>query len=163
MGAEITQSLLESNLDAAYLLSGREYFKSGHVEKLQFDPAKQQVKAEVVGSGAKPYKVFVEFDEQDIDGDCSCTLQFNCKHVAATLYAVMDEHSVLPRKKRKKKEEAVPFHHWLGVVNQNTPSQSRDEYPTDVRQRLLYILRPDMKHGLRLHFESIRMLKNDGY
>jgi len=164
MVAEVTQALLESNLDAAYLVSGREYFKSGHVEQLNFDKTNSNITAEVAGGGAKPYKVFIAFDEQDIDGDCSCPLQFNCKHVAATLYAIMDEYSALPRKKRKKKDEPVPFHHWLGVVNQNASGvQSRDEYPADVRQRLLYILRPDMKHGIRLHFETIRLLKNDAY
>ncbi len=164
MTVEITQALAEDNLDDAYLKRGREYFKNGHVEKLNFDAKNQTITAEVIGSKPKPYKVSISFDEYDIDGDCSCPVQFNCKHVAATLYAVMAENSNLPRKKRQKKDEAVPFHHWLGVVGQTTPNvQSRDEYPADVRQRLLYILKPDGKKGVRLQFESVRLLKNDKY
>ncbi|MDX8387351.1 MAG: DEAD/DEAH box helicase [Ghiorsea sp.] len=164
MAAEITQSLVENNLDESYLKLGREDYKNGHVEKLVIDNKNQSVTAEVIGSAAKPYNISIEFDEHDIDGDCSCPLQFNCKHVAATLYAVLAESSSLPRKKRQKKEEPVPFHHWLGVVGQTTPSvQSRDEYPSDVRQRLIYILRSDGKHGIQLHFESVRLLKNDKY
>ncbi|MDQ6988985.1 MAG: DEAD/DEAH box helicase [Mariprofundaceae bacterium] len=164
MTAEITQGFLETNLDAADLMRGREYFKDGHVEELQIDNAKHVITAQVIGNAAHPYKVFIEYDEHDIDGDCSCPMQFNCKHVAAALYAVLAETSTLPRKKRKKKEEPVPFHHWLGVVNQtSSENQTPLDYPSDVRQRLLYILRPDMRHGLRLHFETIRLLKNDKY
>lgn len=162
MSVEITQALIESNLDPNYLEKGREYFKNGHVENLTID--NNTFTAQIIGSAAKPHKVSVEFDSHDIDGDCDCPLLFNCEHVAAALYAVMAENSNLPRKKRAKKEEAVPFHHWLGVVGQTTPTiHSRNEYPTDVRQRLLYILRPDRKKGLRLHFESTRLLKDDKY
>jgi len=162
MSLKITQELIEDNLDATYLERGREYFKSGHVERLQAN--KQNITAEVIGGASKPYKVAITFDAHDIDGDCSCPMQFNCKHVAATLYAVLAESSSLPRKKRKKTEVAAPFHHWLGVVGQPVSgSQSRDEYPTDVRQRLIYVLRPTLKHGIKLYFESVRLLKNDKY
>ncbi|MCF6208804.1 MAG: SWIM zinc finger family protein, partial [Ghiorsea sp.] len=116
MTVEITQALAEDNLDDVYLKRGREYFKNGHVEKLNFDAKNQTITAEVIGSKPKPYKVSISFDQYDVDGDCSCPVQFNCKHVAAALYAVMAENSNLPRKKRQKKEEPVPFHHWLGVV-----------------------------------------------
>lgn len=164
MTVEITQALMEDNLDEDFLKQGREDFKNGHVEKLDTHQENKNITAEVIGSAVKPYKVSISYDEHDIDGDCSCPLQFNCKHVAATLYAVLADKSGLPRKKRQKKEEPVPFHHWLGVVGQTTPSvQSRDEYPVDVRQRLIYILRPDGKQGLKLHFESVRLLKNDKY
>jgi len=163
MIAEITQELAEANLDEDYLKQGREDFKNGHVEDLNIGN-QHTITSKVIGSAAKPYEVSITFDENDIDGDCSCPLQFNCKHVAATLYAVMAERSSLPRKKRAKKDEAVPFHHWLGVVGQTSPSiQSRDEYPSDVRQRLIYILRPDGKRGLKLSFESVRLLKDDKY
>ncbi len=164
MTAEITQAFLESNLDATYLIHGREYFKDGHVEALSIDAKKHVITAEVIGNAKQPYKVYIEYDAYDIDGDCSCPMQFNCKHVAATLYAVLAEKSALPRKKRKKKEEPVPFHHWLGVVNQvATQSKTPLDYPSDVRQRLLYILRPDLNNGLRLHFETVRLLKNNQY
>jgi len=164
MGFELTQELVETNLDATYLESGRKYFKDGHVENLQLTKKGQPITAEVIGRSSKPYQVSIVFDKHDIDGDCTCPMQFNCKHVAATLYAALAETSALPRKKRQKKEEDVPFHHWLGVVGQNTPSViARDEYASDVRQRLIYILRLDEKKRILLQFESVRLLKNDDY
>ena len=165
MVLEVTQALVETNLDDSYLKQGRDDFKNGHVENLKIDLKKQTITAEVIDSSPTPFKVHIEYDEYDIDGDCTCPLQFNCKHVAAALYAVLAENSGLPRKKRKTKdEEEVPFHHWLGVVGQAPPSvHARDEYPEDVRQRLLYILRSDGKRGLRMHFETVRLLKNDDY
>ncbi|MDQ6976754.1 MAG: SWIM zinc finger family protein, partial [Ghiorsea sp.] len=89
MTVEITQTLAEDNLDDVYLKRGREYFKNGHVEKLNFDAQNQTITAEVIGSKPKPYQGSISFDAYDIDGDCSCPVQFNCKHVAAALYAVM--------------------------------------------------------------------------
>ena len=164
MAVEITQALIETNLDAEYLKLGHDDYKGGHVENLKIDLENAEITAEVIGTASKPYKVSISYDEYDIDGDCTCPMQFNCKHVAATLYAVMAENSNLPRKKRQKKEEPVPFHHWLGVVGQATSTiQSRDEYPSDVRQRLIYILRPDGKNGIKLLFESVRLLKDNSY
>ena len=164
MPAEITQAFIEDNIDSEFLEKGRDYFKSGHVESLQFDAAKHAISAQVMGSSPKPHHVSINYDEYDIDGDCDCPLQFNCEHVAAALYAVLAETASLPRKKRKKKEEAVPFHAWLGAAGQNSPTtMSRNDYPTDVRQRLLYIIRPDRRQKLRIHFESTRLLKDDKY
>ncbi len=164
MPADITQAFIEDNLDSVYLEKGRDYFKSGHVEELYFNAEKHSITAQVMGSSAKPHHVSISYDAHDIDGDCDCPLQFNCEHVAAALYAVLAETSTLPRKKRKKKEEAVPFHSWLGVAGQSAPStMARNDYPSDVRQRLLYIIRPDRKQRLRVYFESIRLLKDGSY
>ncbi|HIP07777.1 MAG TPA: DNA/RNA helicase [Mariprofundaceae bacterium] len=164
MPAEITQAFIEDNFDSKYLEQGRDYFKSGQVESLQFDAEKHTITAQVMGSNPKPHTVSISYDEFDIDGDCDCPLQFNCQHVAAALYAVLTQTSSLPRKKRKKKEEPVPFHSWLGVSGQTTSaSLSRNDYPSDVRQRLLYIIRSDGKNRLRIHFESIRLLKDGKY
>ena len=164
MAAEITQVFIEDALDSKYLEKGRAFFKDGHVESLSFNPEKQHITAEVMGASAKPHQVSITYDEYDIDGDCDCPLQFNCEHVAAALYAVLAETASLPRKKRKKKEEAVPFHHWLGAAGQHVPSSlGRNDYPSDVRQRLLYIIRPDRKQRLRVHFESVRLLKDNSY
>jgi len=164
MSAEITQAFIEDSFDGKYLEKGREFFKSGQVEELQFNAKDNTISAQVMGSSAKPHQVSISYDKFDIDGDCDCPLHFNCEHVAAALYAVLAETSTLPRKKRKKKEEGVPFHSWLGLAGQNAPStMARNDYPTDVRQRLLYIIRPDRKQRLRIHFESVRLLKDDGY
>lgn len=164
MPAEITQAFIEDNFDSKLLEQGRDYFKNSQVEELNFKADKCTIDAQVMGSSPKPHQVSISYDEFDIDGDCDCPLQFNCQHVAAALYAVLAETSRLPRKKRKKKEEPVPFHSWLGVSGQSTTTTlSRNDYPSDVRQRLLYIIRPDRKQRLRVHFESIRLLKDDKY
>ena len=164
MPVEITPAFIEDNFDHDYLEKGRELFKSGHVESLQFDSTKHTISAQVIGSSAKTHHVSISYDEYDIDGDCDCPLQFNCEHVAAALYATLAETSSLPRKKRKKKESSVPFHAWLGAAGQNTPAtMARQDYPSDVRQRLLYIIRPDRKQRLRIHFESVRLLKDNSY
>jgi len=164
MPAEITQAFIEDSFDSKYLEKGRDFFKSGQVEELQFNTKKNTISAQVMGSSAKPHQISISYDEFDIDGDCDCPLQFNCEHVAAALYAVLAETSSLPRKKRKKKEEGVPFHSWLGTAGQNAPStMARNDYPSDVRQRLLYIIRADRKQRLRIHFESVRLLKDDAY
>ena len=71
---------------------GRDYSRHGRVRELEWDPHECALTATVIGHGAA-YETVAFFDE-DVDGrlvfhdgECSCPVGENCKHVAAVVIA----------------------------------------------------------------------------
>lgn len=70
------------------------YWRQGGVLSLTTQKDGTRIKARVQGSGRQPYSLTIEIVDVnpeflDIEGQCSCPGGFNCKHVAATLFAAM--------------------------------------------------------------------------
>ena len=71
---------------------GQDYARHGNVRELEWDPDEYALAATVIGHGAA-YETVAFFDE-DVDGrlvfydgECSCPVGDNCKHVAAVVIA----------------------------------------------------------------------------
>ncbi|MES2739373.1 MAG: DEAD/DEAH box helicase [Pseudomonadota bacterium] len=72
---------------------GRDYFERGKVSACQVTG--QDIEGVVSGSGRQTYRQSIYVSEEDglsIDGACSCPMQYNCKHVAAVLFAYLERH-----------------------------------------------------------------------
>ncbi len=73
-----------------FFVRGRSYFEQGRVESVKIaeeNPASVLLEGAVSGSNGHRYlqKVAIHRSDDllDIDGDCSCPMEYNCKHVAA--------------------------------------------------------------------------------
>ena len=140
-----------SAFDKAYV-----YQAQGRVTELEVSDDLTRVRAKVRGSAPKPYRVDIRLDFSrdrlvDVDGECSCPMVDNCKHVAATLLEVLSgkepsAEPALPRVKEAapSKAQAPPV---LGFAVttwlENVGKAVRDDhYPAELNQRLLYRLHP---------------------
>jgi len=163
----VTDKLIEQWLDKLTADKGHELFEQGRINALDLDEERALLSANVRGEDRIPLQVEVIFDgEDDISNHCSCPMGSDCKHVAASLYALMDEQD--DNDDDEEPAVAAPgpfaFGQWLGALeNVKDGAGPADEYPTGVKQRLLYLLEPDGDQDIRLQFQSARILKSGGY
>ena len=87
--------LLEENFDDRTQERGRAYWRQGRVQSLEWaKPGRDgpTLLSRVEGSsGYYDQTIGVDFDRGIIDGECSCPVGYNCKHVVAALWASMEE------------------------------------------------------------------------
>ncbi len=99
------------------------------------------VESEVKGSQHTPYHQDIAISPRGgrfvIEGDCSCYVGWNCKHVAAALLQ-WRVHASEP----DQPSPAVGV--WLNTLT-DTLARASDAYPPDLRQRLIYVL--DLEAG----------------
>lgn len=159
---------------------GSAYQAQGRVSALDVSDDLTQVRARVRGSERTPYSVDIflryKHDElTDIDGDCTCPVGFNCKHVAATLVEAMRKkgpatdatpatrQGMLPGFVRPQAVPVLPpeLNDWLEKIG---GSIRGNDYPADVRQRLLYCVKPYAREGRMPHLAvsllSVKLLKD---
>lgn len=152
------------------------YRREGHVHGLEISDDHGQIRASVQGSRHQHYDVKIGLTWEagrirTVNGTCSCPMNFNCKHVAATLLQAYDrdEDDLEPAPNATPRDAAPPplphdVNRWLEQV---TKAPRRDDYPPDVRQRLIYILEPkalgaEMPHPA-VAVRSVRLLKDDTF
>lgn len=86
---KITDAKIRSWLSPTYAERGLNYYRNGHV--LSYHWSGEKLSGRVQGSEPRPYRVTIRFTDQYPYGDCSCPMGGGCKHVAALLYAAMNE------------------------------------------------------------------------
>ena len=80
------------SFDLATRRKGEAYLREGRVGEIVCEEQGRRFVAPVRGS--EPYHVEIYFDGEEWVGDCTCPVQVDCKHVYATLKALLAEHSV---------------------------------------------------------------------
>lgn len=80
----------------AYVQRGRSYFKQGMVVDAEEHQDGRLITATVRGSGRNKYysQIHLQFDGElvsDIQGECSCPVGYNCKHIVAALLYFIDK------------------------------------------------------------------------
>src|SRR5210317_1825913 len=83
----------------AFIRRGLEYFKNKKVIRLNTYNDDQLIRASVSGSESHPYQLQIRLRQEngvieEIKGRCSCPVQFNCKHVVASLLFWMDQQTL---------------------------------------------------------------------
>lgn len=158
------------------------YQAQGRVSGVEVSDDLTHVSSRVRGSESQTYRVEIqlEFDDDrltDIDGDCSCPMAFNCKHVAATLLEALNGKKLSeltavapPQPARPAKAQAPSAPPVLGFeVNTWIDSVGRaarsSEYAADESQRLLYCLHPsdEAMPYLAVSLRSVRLRKGGDY
>jgi superfamily II DNA or RNA helicase len=159
------------------------YQAQGRVTGLHASDDLTHCSARVNGSGRNTYEVDVALKFTggrlvDIEGECSCPMTFNCKHVAATLLEALNgkgtpSEAASPSAPAPVPDDArsravpvlsIAVTDWLESVGKSIRG---DDYPDDITQRLLYRLEPS-KDGAQLprvgvSLLSVRVQKGGGF
>jgi hypothetical protein len=129
------------------------YQAEGRVTALEISDDLTHIRAKVKGSGCNTYRVEIQLDYSydrlaDLDGECSCPMAINCKHVAATVLEALSGKqpstgAASPGKREPTSAPApvLPYEvtAWLEIVGKTLRG---DDYSPDETQRLLYCLQP---------------------
>ncbi|MGH9110926.1 MAG: SNF2-related protein [Acidimicrobiales bacterium] len=87
--------LVEDAVGAQAFQRGQDYVRRNRVLRLRWDETRYVLVARVLGRG-EVYETTAYFEDDDagsvffLDGECSCPVGFNCKHVAAAVLAAVD-------------------------------------------------------------------------
>lgn len=146
---------------------GKDYFECDKVlEFIELDDV-CGVDARVEGKTSRAYKVSIEFGSRGgLKSRCDClTKAKHCKHVAATLYEILDDQQEAVESEEDAVSESNTFSMWLGGMEKSDLGHSPALiYPDNVKQRLLYILEPEShSRHIGLHFLTARILKDGRY
>lgn len=147
------------------------YQAQGRVSNLKVSDDLKHVSAEVRGSNSNRYRVdillmFSGDELADLDGDCSCPMDYNCKHVAATLIEALSgkEASATHTQAAHSAPSAPPvlsyeLTSWIDGVGRAVRGSGAGAVES---QCLLYCLEPsdDAMPRLVLSLRSVRVLKD---
>ncbi len=158
---------------------GHAYKAQGRVSELEISEDLTHIRAQVRGSSASKYRVDIQLDFghdrlDALNGECSCPMTFNCKHVVATLLEALSGKPQPPNTASAGKQvELVPrappplpyeVNEWLEKFG---TALRGDDYPAELNQRLLYCLDPshDGVHTpvLAVSLRSVRVLKGGDF
>ena len=143
-----------------YFGRGKGYFeedKVKNVDLLREEDFYVIIVSSVQGSGRKDYDQRIKIDWKDdfttviIDGDCSCPMQYNCKHIAAVCLKYMNYSQ---QYNHQSSDEAACLH-WLNDLGEARPETN------DVQKEFIaYILKPTKtKHQFTLDFVISKLNK----
>ena len=161
---------------------GRAYQAQGRVAALRISDDAMYVTSKVRGPGYENYAVEITLELgndglEEIAGDCTCPVGYNCKHVAATLLEALSGRqsgtgtpsrtpvSAPSSMATQSANQPLPYEitAWLERIGK---ASRGDAYPADVTQRLLYILKPEalgqQMPRPALSLLSVRLLKGGG-
>lgn len=131
---------LSAFFDAVTLQRARVYVQQGFVTSIEL-LADGTLKGRVSNGRGQSYQQQIAFARNFVEGECSCPVGYNCKHVAAAVMAWSERGKGRP-------ELAAPVQGWLTRVKDSARAAPAVEprpqdYPTSVKDRLLYVLVPD--------------------
>ena len=93
---------IEQDLDEVYFERGLAYQQEGRILRLESIPYKKdqwKIKSVIRGSGKSLYHTDIIVKPKgnaiSIDGYCSCPMDYNCKHVAASLIEAVSQKNSL--------------------------------------------------------------------
>ncbi len=148
---KITRQDIKQECGSTYYGRGVSYFVSGRVSQLEIEEEFSDYisfHAMVQGSGSYPYLVNItiegdqpKFSYSDItlDGNCSCPIGFNCKHVVAACLKLLDSLELFPG-------QASNSLSWLdSLANKTVPAVPDNNNKIHF---LIYLLQYGAKNGI---------------
>ncbi|MCW3477802.1 SWIM zinc finger family protein, partial [Limobrevibacterium gyesilva] len=150
--------------------AGLLYHVSGRVLDCTVSPGGDAVTGRVRGNAHRPYRQDIRIGHgrdgrAQVDGDCSCPVGYNCKHVAAVLHAAIDQQRRLPVL-RDAPALSPLLAAWL-VELEGAEADDGEAYPAAIRQRLFYVLRLGQaasgRRQLIVEPTSVALRKDDSF
>ncbi len=148
---------------------GLNYWKQGNVLRvdLKDQATMQQITSFVSGSSQEYYETHIRISSYDnesceITGECSCPVQVNCKHVAATLIYLLFNGALEQATVENDVED------WISALKQAGQTRFAPGNPVDESPyRLLYILESNTDgknpYAIELVTQKVRSLIKGGY
>jgi len=177
----LTHQKIKPFFDNACFQRGMSYYAEDRVDDLDIEIKNNSeiITASVEGGGERIYQVQIvlktRFNKLTIDGECTCPVGFNCKHVVATLLSIIDENEFLTQAidKDKRNEKSQPYKriqqldNWLQNLKDFLKEDTKKELQTiDESYSLRYIFssveKSYDKNCLYLNLKLVRQLKSGG-
>ncbi len=139
---------LRGALSSFTVEKGRVYQRNGQARVEQITADGSSVSGAVQGSRRAPYQVSAKIGSACrgaqkgravITGACSCPVGYNCKHVAALLLQVLADQAAAVRSPSPENPVSDEVARWLAEM-EKAERTGDDEYPPEIRQRLIYVL-----------------------
>ncbi len=154
--SDILNDLLNS-FDYKTLLRGTEYYNNGQVQscKLFWHDDILNIESEVVGSRLYRQDIYINMYYIDIEGECSCPVGYNCKHVVAALL----EAATNCINQKRSQNQSNNYLEWLEKIEEST--NEKEEYRSDRDYFLIYRLFLS-QWGSDIEFYKAKILKKGG-
>lgn len=162
---------IKSDCDHGSFQRGENYFRSGRVSSVRVEQEFEDRGIAISGSvsGRYQYEQNIEIIRDSrfvsIDGDCSCPVGYNCKHVVAVLFSYLEKNrqdTELASKKKPITREAQVLKQWLDGLSGLSHSLSQNTI-NDPKQWLAYILTKNAKDSIEVKFVKTGIKKDGGY
>ncbi len=152
----LTNNDVRINVGDTYFARGDAYYQKGYVKSLVVERENDDIvelRSSVKGSGNQLYTQTINIDVSskyiDIEGDCSCPVNYNCKHVAAACIQYATDGA------SHADAECLT---WIDDFNS---AGDKNTTPTTNAEFLVYLLSPSQQTGkLEIEFRVSRYLKN---
>ncbi|MCP4075714.1 MAG: DEAD/DEAH box helicase [Gammaproteobacteria bacterium] len=158
----LTVKDLLSFFKPAYMQRGRVYFEQNMVLNTEKHHGGSVITASVKGAGNNTYSLRIELESRgrsvvDIQGNCSCPVSYNCKHVVAALL-----HFIEKNPPAQDDMFGLPSDKWLYQLK-SAQQQPSEKQPVS-NEMVLYLLRTNSyTTGTRFYVETVKArLKKDG-
>jgi SNF2 family DNA or RNA helicase len=152
--------LLDSNIDTGTIARGRDYYRQGMVKTWHWasrDDKHGRIEAIVLGSARNRYtqSIDIDFVSGRIEGECTCPVGINCKHVTAVLLEAANEDNAsliatpAPATSSAKPATAAnlakplspEIEMWISSLSRAVSTES-DNYPVGINERIAYFFVP---------------------
>ncbi len=162
----LDKSVIAQSVSHSAARKGYDYFAEGRVIAFSMEESGRRLEATVRGSQREPYEVAIivaNGRRMTVQGHCSCPMSYNCKHVAAVLYAALDSYQSGPHVVPVRDPLAGPAGAWLKRLAEAGKAPLP---PAETPERLLYILDLQDKGAgpaLRISAQLSRPKKSGGF
>jgi len=161
---KLSAAWLKSETDSGSFSRGQSYFQQRRATLEHFgqpDENRLLLTGYCQGSEFHPYQQHVQIHASDegplLDGDCTCPVEYNCKHVVALVLTWQAQPKAVPRSEEKSDNL---LNHWLRelTASHNPPEPLDDD-------ALLYVLdeSPNIRTGIRVDFAVARQRQDQGW
>jgi len=154
----LTTKDISINVGDTYFARGDAYYKQGYVKSLVVEADNDgiiELRSTVKGSGNQLYEQTISIDcsskHIDIEGDCSCPVNYNCKHVAAACIEYATDGALISHADAE----------CLAWIDDFNNAGDKKIAPTTNAEFLVYLLSPSQQTGkLEVEFRVSRYLQN---
>ena len=144
---------IRRSIEAGSLARGRQVHAKGLVIDVDFNSGETVITGRVRGSAPKPYRQVITLKAGGrgtaIHGVCSCPVTINCKHVVAVLIEALQGARVgenaakcngADQDSERRSLLSGGLMRWLDDLEAATAGEGEDDYPAEIKQRLIYVL-----------------------
>ena len=143
------------SFDYNSMFKGFDYFNSHRVINCEIEIDEEGISIDSIVKGTHTYAqdIFIDFESEEVFGNCSCPVGYNCKHVAAAILAALEKIPINEPKNLTKQEKSE-YERWL-----NRLEGEKKDYKINNEFFLTYRLFKE-EWGSDVEFYKSKILKN---
>ncbi|MBX2881922.1 MAG: hypothetical protein KTR32_18385, partial [Granulosicoccus sp.] len=144
---------------------GQVYKASGAVKEIDWVADTNVLYASVEGGAPEPYQTKITIAPHRFDGECTCPVGQNCKHVAASLLSWIEQQTAAPTPDDQALRDV---NRWLQKVVEHGQKSTRTHEHHELGEPLLFYqldqaALTQSQSGITLQILQTRLLKRGGY